>query len=157
MICMILYDIQLYEILKSWNCSDLHVGLVFLRIQCQNFQFKKKKTVVFISKQLLISSQEIDALQVVIDQLLDRGYTSHSCRLAAEFGVYNKNLAIVVVSVCSQKKCCKPIINHIIWSAPQYKVRRGWRRGYAIPMISQTWIKLFWGASLCSGVNLTNY
>ena len=100
-----------YEILKSWNCSDLHVGLVFLRIQCQNFQFKKKKTVVFISKQLLISkqlilisSQEIDALQVVIDQLLDRGYTSHSCRLAAEFEVYNKNLAIVVVSVCSPRK-----------------------------------------------------
>lgn len=41
--------------------------------------------------------QEIEALQEIINQLLDRGYTSHCCRLAAEFGVYNKNLAIVVV------------------------------------------------------------
>ncbi|XP_062566288.1 spatacsin-like [Saccostrea cucullata] len=43
-----------------------------------------------------LSEQEVDALQVIINQLLDRGHNSHSCRLAAEFGVYNKDLAIVV-------------------------------------------------------------
>lgn len=43
--------------------------------------------------------QEIEALQEIINQLLDKGYTSHCCRLAAEFSVYNKNLAIVVVFI----------------------------------------------------------
>ncbi|XP_061172498.1 spatacsin-like [Saccostrea echinata] len=43
-----------------------------------------------------LSEQEVDALQVIINELIDRGHNSHSCRLAAEFGVYNKDLAIVV-------------------------------------------------------------
>lgn len=47
--------------------------------------------------------QEIEALQEIINQLLDRGYTSHCCRLAAEFGVYNKNLAIVVVCIYQER------------------------------------------------------
>jgi hypothetical protein len=47
----------------------------------------------------VLFQQEVDALQLIISQLLDNGYTSHSCRLAAEFGVYSKDLAIVVVSV----------------------------------------------------------
>ncbi|XP_056021478.1 spatacsin-like isoform X6 [Ostrea edulis] len=46
-----------------------------------------------------LSEQEADALQVIISQLLDKGYTSHSCRLAAEFGVYNKDLVIVVTLI----------------------------------------------------------
>lgn len=52
---------------------------------------------------LVFLIQEIEALQEIINQLLDRGYTSHCCRLAAEFGVYNKNLAIVVVCIYQEQ------------------------------------------------------